>query len=95
VVLARLIRALDALAGISSFTAAAATQERVSYTISPIFTAGGLSEVEITVRLAASANGRTVIDLPDRFGGVADHWRYLSDFHAEGGNCSALVSSSA
>ncbi|HZC38106.1 MAG TPA: hypothetical protein VE221_05460, partial [Sphingomicrobium sp.] len=68
--------------------AAAPAPGPVDYSISPIVTGGRLDAVTVTVRLRADPSGRTLLELPDAYGGVKRHWRYLSRFVLQGGKLS-------
>jgi predicted metalloprotease with PDZ domain len=71
-----------ALFHISLFSVAVPTQAiaapSVSYAISPVFEARKLTKIVVTMTLNADASGRTVLELPDKFGGVEMHHRFLS-----------------
>ena len=69
-----------------------AATEPVSYRLSPVITSGALSEVSVELSLRADPSGRTLLKLPDRYGGVKDHWRYLSPIEVVG---ATIVSSSS
>src|SRR5438270_13739041 len=67
---------------------AAAPATPVDYSLSPVMTHRELSDIDIAVHFRADRSGRTLIELPDAYGGVKDHWRYLSAFAVEGGRLS-------
>lgn len=69
--------------------AAASPPNPIDYIIAPVFSAAQLKAVRVTVRLTADATGRTPLILPDAYGGVKAHWRYLSPISVRGGTVSA------
>lgn len=68
---------------------AAPLSERVEYRLSPVFDGGELRAVTVELHLRGDADGRTELALPDSFGGVDGHWRYLSNFVAKGARIEA------
>lgn len=79
--------ALGVAAAIMLLGSAPDHDANVGYTVLPSIAAdGGLNAVDVTISFQGDANGRTIIALPDQFGGVAGHWRYLGDLVAEGAN---------
>lgn len=62
---------------------------RVAYRISPVFDGKTLSEIAVEVRLQADKSGETMLELPDQYGGVKDHWHYLSPLVATGATITA------
>lgn len=85
----RLLRSLAAVLTALCFSAPAATRpagaEPINYEVAPVLDHGALKEVRVQVRLRADPDGTTVLDLPDSYGGVKAHWRYLSALRVEGG----------
>lgn len=63
---------------------AAPATEPIRYGITPVFHQGRLSAIAVELRLQADPSGRTVLELPDSYGGVKEHWRYLSPVEAAG-----------
>ena len=62
----------------------ASRPQPVRYSISPRFAGEALSELAVEVRLRADPDGETVLELPDSYGGVKEHWRYLSPIEVAG-----------
>jgi len=62
----------------------------VVYTIAPQFSGGALVSVKVDVSFVADASGRTTIELPDKWGGVEHHYRFLSAIAAEGGTIATV-----
>jgi predicted metalloprotease with PDZ domain len=56
----------------------------VRYILSPVMSAGSLTAVAVEMRFRGGTSGRTILDLPGRFGGVADHWRYVTKLRVDG-----------
>lgn len=56
----------------------------VVYTISPIISGTELRAVKVEINLVGDTSGQTVLELPGKFGGVKDHWRYLSNLEVSG-----------
>lgn len=69
--------------------AAAPAPAAVTYTITPVFSGKALKAVAVTMHLAATSTGRTRLRLPDAFGGVTRHWKYLSSISLQGGTLTA------
>lgn len=65
------------------------SDQPIDYELRPVFHQSGLREVRVQVRLRADADGTTVLDLPDSYGGVKEHWRYLSALQVDGGKVEA------
>lgn len=61
-----------------------AQREPARYTLEPVWLNHSLHAVRVNVTIQAARSGRTLIDLPDRYGGVAEHWRYLSTIRVVG-----------
>ncbi|WP_375404134.1 hypothetical protein [uncultured Sphingomonas sp.] len=69
---------------------AASPVEPVRYTLTPVFDDGSLSAVAVELTLRADPSGRTVLELPDGYGGEKEHWRYLSPVEVVGGSVSTI-----
>lgn len=68
---------------------AAPTQPTVAYRLTPVFVGEALSEVAVEIRMRADADGETVLELPSEYGGVKQHWRYLSPLRITGATTSS------
>lgn len=49
----------------------------ISYTLSPGLRSGRLSSVYVTMRFKGERVGKSVVELPDRFGGASGLWKYI------------------
>lgn len=78
------------VAALLALATAPALAQPIAYTVSPQFADGALVSVAVDVALIADASGRTTIDLPDTWGGVAGHARYLSAISVEGGTIATV-----
>lgn len=71
-------------AAVLASTAATASDEAVSYRLTPEVHDGAAAALDVEVTLHADRSGRTVIDLPDAGTGRRSRWRFISDLTAEG-----------
>lgn len=55
--------------------AAAEAPQRVDYTLSPVMRGGALTAVGVEISFRGDADGETVIDLPNEWGGQTELWR--------------------
>lgn len=62
---------------------------QVAYELRPQMASGALSAVQVTVRLRAGSDGRTVLELPDEVAGEKERWRRLDDFRVVGARLEA------
>lgn len=75
-------RALAALAALASL--GATTPAPVDYRLAPVLTDGALTAVSVEISFTGDADGTTVLTLPDDYGGVDDHWKYLGKLAVTG-----------
>lgn len=68
---------------------AAPARSTVEYRLAPVSDGGALSEVAVDIRMRADADGETILELPNEYGGVKQHWRYLSPLVVTGATVSA------
>ncbi len=66
------------------WAAAAATAEDIRYTLTPQVENGALNGIAVEMELTGEADGETVIELPDAWGGKTELWRGISDFRVSG-----------
>ena len=78
------LSALPATLLASVMLCGAAPAPSVSYALSPVMSDGVLTAVAVEIHLTGGADGRTELELPDRFGGVKEHWRYLTNLRVDG-----------
>jgi predicted metalloprotease with PDZ domain len=76
-----------------SIAAHAAPRRDTNYEVHPVIEAGALVGLDVSMTFRADPSGRTEIELPDRFGGVGEHWRHLSALVAKGARIETLSSS--
>ena len=69
-------------------SARASQPPSISYVLSPVFAGNRLSGAIVEMTLQADPSGKTVLDLPDEYGGAKDHWRYLADIDVSGASVS-------
>ena len=62
----------------------------IRYKVAPLFKDGALAAVSVEVVVIANPDGKTTIELPDRWGGVGGHYRFLSPLIVEGGTVSTV-----
>ncbi len=62
---------------------------RVDYTLSPVMQRDSLDTLLVEVAFEADGSGRTVLELPDSYGGVKEHYRYIDQISLSGGTISA------
>jgi predicted metalloprotease with PDZ domain len=66
------------------WASASATAEEIRYTLTPQVENGALNGIAVEMVLTGEADGETVIELPDAWGGKAELWRGISDFRVAG-----------
>ena len=69
----------------------AAPPAPVSYTLSPVMSGRDLTAVAVEIHLKGDESGETKLELPDRFGGVKEHWRYLTNLQVDGASVDATA----
>ena len=67
----------------------------LAYTLQPILQSSCLSGLAVTLTLVADASGRTVVDLPDHYGGQQALWKSLHDFSVRGTHARLLAGNTA
>jgi predicted metalloprotease with PDZ domain len=63
----------------------------VRYALSPVISGRELTAVAVEIRLVGDESGETKLDLPDGFGGVKNHWRYLTNLQVDGASVDATA----
>lgn len=63
----------------------AAPAPAVHYDLAPVFEAGKLTAVAVTLRFQADADGETMLVLPDSWGGKDELYKHLEGLSVEGG----------
>jgi len=67
-----------------AWAAAAAADDTVRYALTPVMTKGKLEALAIEVRFAGEADGETIVNLPNEWGGKKELYNGIRDLKVEG-----------
>jgi predicted metalloprotease with PDZ domain len=67
-----------------SSAALAAADDTIRYTLMPVLAKGKLAALQIEVRFAGDADGETVLELPNEWGGKTELYQGVQDLRVEG-----------